>query len=370
MSTWAIVAGGGTGGHVTPALAVAGALVHRGHDPGSIHFVGSERGVDGAMVPAAGFTITLLPGRGIARRLAIENVGAIVGLVRAFFRALALVARLRPAVVLSVGGYASAPCAFAAVLLRVPLVLAEQNAYPGLVHRLVARFAKASAITFEDTPLVRATLTGNPVRREILDVDRSEAARAAARARLGIPDGREVVGVMTGSLGARRVNDAVLGLVLAWAGRGDVAIYHVIGARDWEEISAAAPAASSGGIHYRQVQFESRMEDLYTVADVMVCRAGAATCSELAVVGVPAVLVPLPIAAEDHQTANALAMVRAGGAVHIPDHELTAERLQAELEALLADGAALAAMGKSITTLGRPDAADRVAQLVEAHARA
>ena len=364
---WAIIAGGGTGGHVTPAIAIGRALVERGHDPSAIHFVGSSRGIEARLVPAAGFSVTLLPGRGIQRRLALDNVGAVVGLVRALFAAMWLVARRRPRVVVSVGGYASAPCSIAAVLFRVPLVLAEQNAYPGAAHRLVARFARACAVTFEGTPLPHAVVTGNPVRAEILAIDRSPSSREDARRALDLPPDRAVVLAFGGSLGARRINTAVAGLADAWATRSDVAVRHVVGSRDWDDVSRTLPP--TGDLVYQRVEFEDRMGVALTAADVAVCRAGASTIAELTVAGIPAIYVPFPAATGDHQTANARAVADAGGGVLVPDADLTAERLAKELDALVGDPDRLAAMSTAARALGRPDAAARVAALVEDHAR-
>ena len=163
-TAWAVIAGGGTAGHTLPGIAIARALVALGHDPATIHFVGSERGSEARLVPAAGFAVTLLPGRGIQRRLTLANVGAVWGLLRALVRAFVLLARHRPKVVVAMGGYASVPCALSAVVLRIPIVVAEQNAVPGLANRLTARFAKAAAVSFPGTALPRAVLTGNPVR--------------------------------------------------------------------------------------------------------------------------------------------------------------------------------------------------------------
>jgi undecaprenyldiphospho-muramoylpentapeptide beta-N-acetylglucosaminyltransferase len=366
---WAVIAGGGTGGHVTPAIAVAQALVARGHPAASIRFVGSSRGVEARLVPAAGFTVTLLPGRGIQRRLTPANLTAVAGILLGVVRAVVLLARLRPAVVLSVGGYASVPCVLAAAILRVPLVLAEQNARPGAANRLAARVARAAAVAFPATPLPRAVVTGNPVRPEVRACDRSPAGRAAARAALGLPEGRRVVLVFGGSLGARRINDAVVGALLRWASRCDLAVRHVTGPRDYERVRAAAPALPARGLVWSPVAFEERMGLALAAADLAVCRAGASTIAELAAAGVPAVLVPFPAAAGDHQTHNARAVAAAGGAVVVPDAECTPERLAHEVDALLADEPRLAAMGEAVRRLDRPDAAERVADLLEAHAR-
>ena len=368
-STWAIIAGGGTAGHVVPGLAVAKTLVARGHAPETIHWVGSERGIDEPMVAAAGFETTLLPGRGIQRRLTADNVGAVVGLARAGGEALALVRRRRPAVVLAMGGFASVSCAMAAVTLGVPVVVAEQNAVPGAANRLVGRFARAAAVPFEGTPLPRAVVTGNPVRPEILAVDRSEDGRAAARRALGLPEDRRVLAVFGGSLGALRLNTAVLGALEPWAGRGDLAVRHVIGERDWSTVTEQAPELPGGGLFYQPVRYDDQRELSLAAADLAVSRAGGNTVAELAAVGMPSVLVPLPGAPGDHQTANARALSEPGAAVLVADADLSAARLVAEVDGLLGDPAALEAMSARATAVARRDAAEAVAALVEAHAR-
>lgn len=382
--TWAIVAGGGTAGHVLPGLSVARELVRRGHDPASIHFVGAERGIEVRLVPEAGFGLTVLPGRGIQRSISLQNVAAAWGLVTALWKAIVLVRRRRPAVVLALGGFASAACAIAAVLWRVPLVVADQNARAGAANKLVARFARAAAVPFDETDLPRAVVTGNPVRDEILAVG-ADRDRAAARTELGLPQDRTVVVAFAGSLGSRRLNTAMYGAVERWRDRDDLAVHHVIGSRDWDDRPDVARVPDTGdtderdgGLVYQPVRYQDRMDLVLAAADLAVCRAGGTTVAELAVVGVPAVLVPLPIATRDHQTANAGPLVRAGAAVLVPDEELDVDRLVAEVERLVGAGANgpldgtgvdLAAMGAAAKALGRPDAAEAVADLVERSAR-
>ena len=367
--TWALIAGGGTAGHTLPGIAIGRALVGRGHPASAIHFVGSERGSEVRLVPEAGFTLTALPGRGIQRKLTPDNIGAVVGLIRAFAKALGLIHRRRPSVVVALGGYASVACALAAVLYRIPVVVAEQNAVPGAANRVVARFARAAAVSFPGTDLPRAVVTGNPVRPEILAVDRSRD-RAAARDRLDLPEDRVVVLAFGGSLGARRINRAVTGLVERWADRTDVAVRHVVGERDWDDPSARGEEqAVTSGILYRPVRYEDDMPTALAAADVVLARAGATTVAELAVLGLPSVLVPLPIATADHQTANARGLVDLDAACLVPDAELDVDRLVAELDPLVTDGARREAMGIAALGLGRPDAADRVADLVVEHAR-
>jgi UDP-N-acetylglucosamine--N-acetylmuramyl-(pentapeptide) pyrophosphoryl-undecaprenol N-acetylglucosamine transferase len=365
--TWAIIAGGGTAGHVVPGLAVAHALVARGHTPESIHWVGGRRWSEGEVVGAAGFEATLLPGRGIQRRLTADNIGAVWGLTQAGAQALSLVRARRPAVVLAMGGYASVTCALAAATLRVPLVVAEQNAVPGASNRMVGRFAKACAVPFPGTPLPRAVVTGNPVRSEILAVDRSPAGRAAARVALGLPEGRTVVAVFGGSLGALRLNNAVLGAFETWGGRDDLAVRHVVGERDWSLVTG--DARQLDGLFWQPVRYDDQRELSLAAADLAVSRAGGNTVAELAAVGLPSILVPLPGAPGDHQTANARNLADAGAAVLVPDGEMNAGRLVREVEGLLGDPGRLAAMAEAAGRVGRRDAADAVAELVEQCAR-
>ena len=370
--TWAIIAGGGTAGHVLPGLAIANALVAGGRDRDSILFLGSSRGIEHTLVPEAGFRLRALPGRGIKRSLSLDNVGAIAGLTAAFVQALAIVARQRPAVVVSLGGYASVPAALAASVLRVPIVVAEQNAVPGAANRLISRVAAACAVSFPDTELRRAVVTGNPVRPEVLAVDRANDRDCARRA-LGIDEGRVLVASFGGSLGARRINDAVVNAVERWRERGDLAVRHVIGERDWDAFAARrehlAALHAPDRVQYQPVRYEYDMPTVYAAADVMVCRAGATSVADLAVVGVPSVLVPLPHAPGDHQTANARVLADAGAAVLVPDSQLTGDRLVTEVDALLAEPGSLARMTQAAARVARPDAARRVAQLVEEHAR-
>ena len=366
-STWAMVAGGGTAGHLLPGLSVARALVAAGRHPSTIHFVGAERGPEAELVPAEGFTVDVLPGRGIARRLTPANVGAIVDLVKALVRGIALVRRHRPKVVVVLGGYASFACGTGAVLSRVPIVLLEQNKKAGAVNRLLRPFAKASAVSFADTDLPRATVTGNPLRPEI----RAMAERpdpAGARAALGLPAEGTLIAVFAGSLGSRRINEAVRGLVERWADRSDLIVRHVIGKRDFDTYLADPPTPPPGGLTYQVLAYEDRMHLMLDAADLAVTRAGGSVF-ELMAAGLPAVLVPLPIATRDHQMANARAVEATGGVVVVPDAELDTDRLEQELAALLHDPERLAVMGRSMRAAATIDAAERAAAVVEAVAR-
>jgi UDP-N-acetylglucosamine--N-acetylmuramyl-(pentapeptide) pyrophosphoryl-undecaprenol N-acetylglucosamine transferase len=408
-----VIAGGGTGGHIVPSLQIARALVDRGHPPESIELYGSRRGQEATTWPTLEFPYTLLHGRGLQRSMRPSalwaNAGAVAGLASACARAVGSFLRRRPRVVVVVGGYASFPAGLAAVLTRVPLVCMTTDAVPGAVNGLLGRHAAANAVAFADTGLPRAHVTGTPVWPELATLERTPQGQAASRVSLGLPPDRQTVACAGGSLGARRVNRAVADLAAGpWAGCTDRAIYQVTGRRDYASFAqgpdrSSAPTTDSGtgtvggtgaqagaggaaraggaagaepenerdgrGLRYQVVPFEDKMPDFYNAADVCVVRAGAMTVAELLVAGVPAILVPLPGAPRDHQTRNAEALVGMGAAVLVADGDCDGRRLALELNALLADPERLRAMRQAARENGHPDAAARVAALVDTHAR-
>jgi UDP-N-acetylglucosamine--N-acetylmuramyl-(pentapeptide) pyrophosphoryl-undecaprenol N-acetylglucosamine transferase len=369
--TWAVIAGGGTGGHLYPGIAVAEALVGHGHDQATLRFVGARRGLEARIQALDGYQVTLLPGRGLVRaaslRGLVANAEAIGGALAAVAIAVWNFSRWRPAVVISLGGYASFACVVAACAWRVPIIVVSLDAVPGKVNRLAARIAAACAVVSPEVRLRRAVPTGVPVRAAIAAIERSTPEREEARKRLGIPPGAAVVAVSGGSLGSLRINRATVALAEKWADRSDVVIRHVVGTRDWAELDHTG--ALQGNVTYQPVMYEEDMASLYTAADIAVQRAGANTVAELAVAGLPSVLVPLPGSPGNHQGANARSMSRAGGAVVIEDEELDGNRLAQELDALLGDPDQLGRMGQAAGRLARPEAARDVARLVEEHAR-
>jgi undecaprenyldiphospho-muramoylpentapeptide beta-N-acetylglucosaminyltransferase len=362
---FAVIAGGGTAGHVQPALAIADALVARGHAHEDVQLVGSARGSDRATMEGRGFPVDVLPGRGIARSLTpatlVRNFGAVAGIGSAVVRSLRLVRSARPSVVVAVGGYASVGPALAALVTRTPLVVVNVDAVPGAANRLFGRFAAACLVGWPGTDLPRAVATGTPVRPEIAAVTHDDAARRTARRLLGLPEERPTVAAFGGSLGARRVNEAVAGMAARWEGREDRSVYHIVGRRDWD---AGVGAGGAGPIV--RVPYEDRMDAVYAAADLVVCRAGAMTVAELAAAGVPAVLVPLPGAPGDHQSANARVLGRDGAARVLPDAECTPERLTELVDALLDEPGRLAAMSAAARALAPVDAAGAGAEVVDA----
>jgi UDP-N-acetylglucosamine:LPS N-acetylglucosamine transferase len=370
-----VIAGGGTGGHIVPSLQIARALVDRGHPAESIELYGSRRGQEATTWPTLEFPHTLLHGRGVRRSMRPSawwaNAGAVLGLAWACIRAVGSFLRRRPRIVVVVGGYASFPAGVAALCTRVPLVCMTTDAVPGAVNGFLGRFAAVNTVAFAGTDLPRAHVTGTPVWPALGTLEHTPAGARASRVVLGLPPDRQTVASVGGSLGARRINRAVADLAGAWDTRTDRALYQVTGRRDYEEFAPTpAPGGDGGpGLRYRVVPFEDKMPDFYNAADVCVVRAGAMTVAEVLMAGVPAILVPLPGAPRDHQTRNAQALVDMGAAVLLADRECDGRRLALELDALLADPERLRSMGAAARKNSHPDAAARVAELVDAHAR-
>ncbi len=358
-----IITGGGTAGHIFPALAVADALVGIGYDKSQIGFVGSRRGMEGAIVRDAGYAIALLPGRGLARGARVANVRAVLGLLGATVSSVAMFARRRPAVVISVGGYASLASSMAAVAMRIPVVVINVDAVAGRVNRAIARHATASAVGFPGTQLPRSVVTGAPVRTAIELVTRDGRERSASRALLGIPEKSMCITIVGGSLGARRLNELGVALAHAYVTRDDIFIFHVVGARNYAQMRDATESARLGG-NYLLVPFTDEVPALLSATDLMVCRSGAMTVAELAVTGVPAILFPLAGAPNDHQRMNAQELARGGGAV-VADDEMTDGAFVELVTGLIGDRASLERMGLAARALGRRGAAGVIAGLVD-----
>lgn len=359
--TFAVVTGGGTAGHVLPALAIAEALHDAGHDTDTIHYIGATRGIEGQLLPETPYPHTLFDVVGLQRSLSRRNVGFLPKLIRANRQARRLLRRLDPAVVVSVGGYASLPSVLAARRLRIPVVVVSFDRTPGRASALTARFAAACAVAFEGSPLPRAEVTGAPVRRVIRELDRAGARDDACRG-LGLDPSRFVVAVMGGSLGSGVLNEAVARFVAEHADDTGLAVRHVAG----ERFVGAMPAAGldpAAGIQYQPVGYEDRMDLVYAAADLLVGRGGATTVAEVAAVGVPAVLVPWAASAEDHQTANVAWLADQGGAVLWPERDI--DRLGPLLDELRADPARRAALAAAAYTAGARNRDGGLAALIE-----
>jgi UDP-N-acetylglucosamine--N-acetylmuramyl-(pentapeptide) pyrophosphoryl-undecaprenol N-acetylglucosamine transferase len=344
-----VIAGGGTGGHLYPGLALAEVLAARGV---AVTFVGTAGGIEARVVPDAGYPLRLVPARQLRGGGIGRAAGGLFATGRAVVTAWRLLGELRPGLVVGVGGYASVAAVVAAWLRRIPTVLLEQNVIPGAANRVLARFARRVCVGFAETvPLVpggRAVHTGNPIRAELL------GAPAARR-----PD-RVGLLLVGGSAGARRLNQVMLEAARSlgpMAAR--LAITHQTGSADLATIRAGY---ADLGLVARVEPFFPDMGAAYAAADLVVARAGAMTCAEVTAVGLPAILVPYPHAADDHQRRNAEVLERAGAARMILESELSGERLAAVLREFIEDPAGRAAMGARARALGRADAAARVSE--------
>ncbi len=354
-----LLAGGGSAGHVSPLLALADCLRRRDPDIG-ITVLGTREGLEARLVPERGYDLDFVPKVPLPRRPSADLLRLPGNLKRAVDAARDAIRDHGAEVVVGFGGYVSTPAYLAARRLGIPVVIHEQNTTPGLANRLGARFAAVVATTFAATRLPGATLIGMPLRHEISTLDRA-AHRAQGLAHFGLRDGPTTLLVTGGSLGALRLNTAFAERVSALSDAG-VQVLHVTGRGKLFD----APEVS--GAPYRVVEYVDRMDLAYSVADLVVARAGANTVCELAAVGLPAVYVPLPIG-NGEQRLNAGDVVGAGGGLLVEDRDLTAAWIDSTLLPLTADRDRLAAMGRAAARHGIRDADEQLADLVAGAAR-
>ena len=353
-----LIAGGGTGGHIYPGIAVAEELKRLSPET-RVLFVGGDRGLEGRVVPEAGFELATIPARGLPRKALWRVPGALLANAGAFAKAMGIVRSYAPDVVLGTGGYVSAPVVVAAWLARRPVILQEQNAVPGLTNRLLARVADEVHVAFTESRSWfarkdRLKLSGNPVRRMILSGDRRQAL-----ARFGLSEQAATVFVFGGSRGARRINEATLDAMARL--RGGLQAQFILQTGK-EDFAWAKERAEKEQLPVTVVPYLTHIHEAYAAADLVVCRAGAMTLAEIAACGVPAILVPYPFAAYDHQVTNAQNLAERGGAVMILDADLTGERLATEVQRLVKDRPTLIRMSSNARRFARPDAAERIAK--------
>jgi UDP-N-acetylglucosamine--N-acetylmuramyl-(pentapeptide) pyrophosphoryl-undecaprenol N-acetylglucosamine transferase len=367
MSLTVVLAGGGTGGHTAAGLALACALRARLGDGARLAWIGSETGIEATWVPAAGISYHAIPTGKLRRQLAWRNVTDLTLRVPAGFgRALALLGRLHPDVVVATGGFVAVPTAMAAAVRRRPLLVHEQVVVPGLANRLIARFADRVAVTFAASaaafPAGKTVVTGNPIRPELHGGHRDRGF-----GRFGLDPALPLMYLTGGALGAHRVN-RVVGSALAPLLQVTQVVHqagdNVYGDLAWlrGEAGRLPPLLAA---RYRVVALvEEELGDLYAAASLVVGRAGAGTVTELAALGLPAILIPLPGTRGDEQTANARVLTDAGAAVLLPESDLTPDRLVREVTALVGDPDRRRTMAERARALATPAAAERLVDLV------
>jgi UDP-N-acetylglucosamine--N-acetylmuramyl-(pentapeptide) pyrophosphoryl-undecaprenol N-acetylglucosamine transferase len=365
-----VIAGGGTGGHLYPGIAVAREIVRR-FPSARVSFAGTSRGLEARVVPREGFELDVIRSAGLKGKSMASRLRGTVLLVPGAIDAWRIISRRRPDAVIGVGGYSAGPVVLAAAWRRVPTMLLEQNAVPGLTNRLLARWVQAAALTYEQTLRNfpgKGFVSGNPVRPEFFRSSNLEGRTPTFDGDSTSEAKPPRVLVLGGSQGAHAINVAVVEaapeLVRAHAG---LDLVHQTGER---ELATVREGYRAGGIAARAEAFLDPVAGEMTTADLVICRAGATTLAELAASGRPAILVPFPAAADDHQRKNARVLADAGAAEMIDQAELSGSRLAELVGRLLGDRLRLAAMGKAMRGFARPDAAvrivDRLLELVSA----
>jgi UDP-N-acetylglucosamine--N-acetylmuramyl-(pentapeptide) pyrophosphoryl-undecaprenol N-acetylglucosamine transferase len=351
-----IVAGGGTGGHVIPAIAIAQELKSRYN--AEVLFIGTARGIETRLVPAAGFPLELVTVGALNRVSLATRAKTLFDLPRAIAQSSRIIRNFRPDVIVGVGGYASGPAMLAGAMMRVPLVAFEPNVIPGVANRLVARFVQAAAVHFAATQKYfrNAVITGVPVRRQFFDI----APRP--------PQEQPTLLVFGGSQGAHAINVAVVQALPELAAQvSGLHLIHQTGQNDFE---AAKAAATRAGISAEVSPFIDDMPGAFARADLLICRSGASTVAEVAAAGKPAIFVPLPTAADDHQRHNAETLANAGAAILLPQADLTPGRLAHDIASLFADRDHLSQMGSAARQFAHPDATAEIAAMAAALAGA
>lgn len=345
-----VMAGGGTGGHVTPLLAVARELAARGHQP---YFVGASQGLETKLVPAAGFPLETIEIGGLKRVGLLRTLETLAELPAGVWHASRLLARWKPAAVFSTGGYVAGPVLLAALWKRLPVVAMEPNAVPGFTHRRLGRFVARALVSFPETakwfPAGRAEAAGLPVRSEFFQVP--------AKPR----ENRITVAVIGGSQGSRTLNRAAEESWPHW-NKDEIRLLHQTGPKAYEQVAARFRAC---GLEGEVAAFFADLPRVLGEADLIVCRSGMGTVSELAAAGKPSILVPFPFASDQHQLRNAEAFARAGAARLVPDAEMTGQRLADEVRSVARQPGCLEAMAQAARAFAKPEAARRAADVLE-----
>lgn len=363
-----VVSGGGTGGHIFPALALCEGLKRK--DSGcELLYIGSTVGMEREIVPQAGIPFQGVTARKLRTLIAFSTLGALASFFKGYREARGALRAFKPGAVIGTGGYVAATATLAAASLGIPVTILAPDALPGRTNRMLARFARRICVVFKETvprfPAGKTLVTGLPLREGIVAPPQIDRAVARCRFNSLRPD-RFTLLVIGGSQGARALNDVVVASLRQLAERG-VQVLHQTGPKNIQDVIAAARAYGLElGAPYCPVGFLSPDEVplAYRAADLILCRGGISTLSEVMANGLPALIVPLPTAYADHQTVNAEAVAAAGGAIHFPERDLTAESLVSNVVTLMDSPGRLIAMSEASRSVSHPDASDRVAELV------
>lgn len=349
-----VIAAGGTGGHIYPGIAVAREILRRDENS-EVLFVGTARGMETQIVPENNFQLSLINSAGLKNVGLLGQIKGLALLPRSFIEARRILREFKPDVVVGAGGYVSGPVLLSASFMRFPTLVMDSNALPGFTNRRLARFVDRAAVAFPEALKffgAKGVLTGNPVRSEFFDI--------AAK----VPDAGFCILIFGGSQGSRAINDAmVAALPLLEVYKDRIGIMHQTGEADFKKVRDAYERSEWTRADVRP--YISDMVSAFAEADVVICRAGATTCSELAAAGRPAIMIPLPTAADDHQRKNAEAMAAAGAATVILQRDLRGDQLAARIKKLMNDQELLVQMSAAGKKLGREDAAAAAVNIIE-----
>lgn len=357
-----VLTGGGTGGHIYPALAIGRQM--RQSDPASeLLYIGTERGLESRIVPEADVPFEAIDITGFKRKLSLDNVRTIIRFFRGVSRSKQLLRSFRPDVVVGTGGYVCGPVVYAAASLGIPTLIHEQNVDPGLTNKFLSRYASVVAVSFEDSlsrfgkETKKTVYTGNPCATAVL-----QAVRGRGLASLGLRDGRKLVLCVGGSRGAKAFNEAILDMAGRLETLRDIELVFVTGEIYYEQTLSRLEAREGGKPHNLHIRpYIHNMAEVLADAALVISRSGASSLAEITALGLPSILVPSPNVTANHQEANARSLVDAGAAEMILERELSGERLLETIRSVTSDTARLAKMSKASLGLGMPEAAVRIA---------
>lgn len=359
------ICGGGTAGHIYPAIALADELTLEEPESDLI-FLGTNNGLEKKLVPEAGYDIKTIEAKAFQRKFTLKNVSALFALLNGFFKSRSFLQEYKPNVVLGVGGYVSAPAILAALSLKIPVVIHEQNAVPGLANKILSRFANVTATSFPDGEKIfpkarRVIHTGNPIRRKMIGSLKDDGLHA-----LTLEKNKKTVLIFGGSQGAETINKSVVEAYKYLKELENLQLIHITGQDNFDEVCMAMKKEISNNdkVRYQAHPYIDNINDAYAAADLVVCRAGATTIAELTALGVPSVLIPYPYATGDHQYKNASSLEKHGAAKIIRNEELNGKKLSQLINSLIYDKSTLAQMKERSSSLGKPYAANDLAKII------
>jgi len=361
MKNRIIISGGGTGGHIYPAIAIANELKRQNPDL-EILFVGAKEKMEMQIVPKAGYDIVGLPVRGLQRKITFRNFITIWQLFISLIKSYRLINKFKPSAVVGVGGYASAPISYIASLKNIPVILQEQNSYPGITNKILSKRAKKICVAYNDMERFfeekKLVLTGNPIRQDLLHI---EQTKEDAKKYFNIEVDKKIISIIGGSLGARSLNESVLAAIDLIGKNKDIHIIWQTGSYYYNEITERMSNMNIPNLHV--YKYLDRMDLVYKASDLIVSRAGACSISELALIEKSAILVPSPNVSEDHQTKNATALSSKGAAILIKDSDAKEQLISTAIETVL-DEDKLISLSTKIKEFAMKDSAKEISEII------